>query len=125
MSLDKILAELGIDQEKTASAELGAPESNTGESHMKLAEDIEAAGVLMAESFFSKIAELSKEAADRASSSHPSSGGHKEPSNWSGTAERLGRLRSMGMPGSEGHTRAEEAYKRTMAKSPVKGGEAY
>lgn len=129
MSLDKVLLDLGIggdvDQEKTASAESAAPESTVSEDNIKLAEDIETAGELMAESFFSKVSALNKEAADRASSSHPSAGGVKEPSKWSGTKEKLQGIHGAGMPGDDGHTRAEAAFKRTMAKSPVKGGESY
>lgn len=123
-NLDDVLAQLGIDTEKTASAE-SATTSTSETSYVKLAEDIEMAGALMAESFFNKVSELNKEAADRASSSHASAGGHREPSMWSSTAEKLQMLRNPGMPGDDGHTRAEDAFKRTMAKSPARGGESY
>lgn len=126
MSLDKILAELGIEQEQEKTASAGSsPSLADGDDFAKLAEDLEAAGALMAESFFNKVAQLNKEAADRASSSHASPGGVTEPSNWSMVAQRLQRLAGHPVPGDEGHIRAENAYKRTMGRSPQSGGESY
>ena len=91
MDVAKLLAEIGGEQATTFNKVASA-----GSSMEKLAEELGAAGCIMADSFVDRFVErLYKTAMDQASSSHAAGNGVQEAemSNWNTVAQKLQRER--------------------------------
>ena len=91
MDVAKLLAEIGGEQASTFNKVASA-----GGSMEKLAEELDAAARLMADSFVDRFVErLYKTAMDQASSSHAAGNGVMEASmsNWNAVAQKLQRER--------------------------------